>query len=403
MYSLGVVQLEERLRWVLARCDKTFVIERMEEGLFIPDEILSIKNLKIVTGLEGASVLRRDLKLPLKTARTVLQALPFQLEPLFPFSLDQSIVYPQMHPSEKETFVVAWGVTLEAAREHLKKWKAQGIEPDLVSSETLALARWARHYYPDEAELVVVHGKVGIAIDHDKVVCAMQSPDPARLKLFLKQKYPLFTWVDSGAELWEFAPAIGLALEPFQKQPCQFIPKGFLSTRQKKRGRFILKTAALAGAGLMVALLLFSEAIFLFQEKKLKNQIALFRTTSNTSIKESVDLLRESIMRETKTIPPVVNVPTVQDVLAWLSTFSAPVEIHHLEYELVDYPKDIRGTYRAQVSLEFQAESTDNADQFVKQLQQSPTFVESTHELKWTTHPQGYKLSFLLRKSSQAS
>jgi hypothetical protein len=144
-----------------------------------------------------------------------------------------------------------------------------------------------------------------------------------------------------------------------------------------------------------VALLIFSEAIFLFQEKKLKNQIALFHTAPLTSIKESIDLLRESIVRETKAIPPVVNVPTVQDLLAWLSTFSAPIEIHHLEYELVDY--------RAQVSLVFQAESTDNADQFVKQLQQSPTFVESTHELKWTTHPQGYKLSFLMRKSSQAS
>lgn len=395
MYSLSVVQVEERLRWVLARSDKTFVIERMEEGLSIPDEILSIKNLKIVTGLEGASVLRRDLKLPLKTTRTVLQALPFQLEPLFPFSLDQSIVYPQMHPAEKETVVVAWGVTLEAAGAHLEKWKSLGIEPDLVSCETLALARWARHYYPDEAELVVVHGNVGIAIDHDKVVCAMQSPDPARLKLFLKQKYPLFTWVDSGAELWKFAPAIGLALEPFQKQPCQFIPKGHLSARQIKRGRFILKTAAMAGAGLTVALLIFSQAIFLFQEKKLKNQIALFHTAPITSVKESVGLLRESIIRETKAIPPLVNVPTVQDLLAWLSTFSAPVEINHLEYQLVDN--------RAQVSLEFQAESTDNADQFVKQLQQSPTFVESTHELKWTTHPQGYKLSFLMRKSSQAS
>ncbi|MGD0664968.1 MAG: hypothetical protein ABSA17_04480 [Rhabdochlamydiaceae bacterium] len=396
MYSLGVVQVEERLRWVLARHDKTVVIERMEEGLSIPDEILSIKNLKIVTGLEGASVLRRDLKLPLKTARTVLQALPFQLEPLFPFSLDQSIVYPQMHPAEKETVVVAWGVALEAVGAHLQQWKSLGIEPDLVSSETLALARWARHYYPDEAELVVVHGRVGIAIDQDKVVCAMQSPDPARLKLFLKQKYPLFTWIESGAESWEFAPAIGLALEPFQKQPCQFIPKGCVSTRQKKRGRFILKTAALAGAGLTVALLLFSEAIFLFQEKKLKNQIALFYTAPITSVKESVDRLRESIIRETKTIPPVVNVPTVQDVLAWLSTFSAPVEIHHLEYELVDHLK----SYRAQVSLEFQAEAPENADQFVKQLQQSPTFVESTHELKWTTHPQGYKLSFIVRKSS---
>ena len=98
MHVLSVIQVQDRLRWVLIRHDKTIVIERMEESLSIPADVLSIKNLRIVTGLDGASVLRRDLKLPLTSARTLKAALPFQLEPLLPFPLEQSIVYPQFHP-----------------------------------------------------------------------------------------------------------------------------------------------------------------------------------------------------------------------------------------------------------------------------------------------------------------
>ncbi|MGH2638853.1 MAG: hypothetical protein ACRDF4_06175, partial [Rhabdochlamydiaceae bacterium] len=147
MYALGVTKTQNRLRWVLA-CynNKTIEFEKMEESLTIPEEVWSIKNLKIVTGLDGSSVLRRDLKLPLTTSRTLAQALPFQLEPLLPYPPDQSIVYPQFHPSGKETFVVAWATTPASVQSHFEKWKFLGIDPDLVSSETLALARWARRF-----------------------------------------------------------------------------------------------------------------------------------------------------------------------------------------------------------------------------------------------------------------
>lgn len=370
MHVLGVIQVQDRLQWALLRQDK--VIERQEESLTIPDEVLSIKNLKIVTGLEGSSVLRRDLKLPLTSPRTLKAALPFQLEPLLPFSLDQSVIYPQFHPIGKETFVVVWAATQERIQSHLEKWDSLGIDPDLVSSETLALARWARHVNPDEPELVVVHETLGIAMDHDRVVCAMESPDPARLKLFLKQKYPLFTWVDQATP---FAPAIGLALEMFQKHPCQF--RQTASKRQKTDENFLMKITAAAGLGLTLITTLLSAGILHFQEARLKQQTG----------QESVQHFRESIIKETKTSPPVYDMPSTQEVLSWLSTMTAPIEIHHFEYEL-QTPSNV------QISLEFQAQTPSDADLFIKQLQQSPIY-----ELKWISHLQGYKLSFQLRKS----
>ncbi len=390
--ALGIVKNQNSLRWVLARWDGKFVIERMEESLQIPDDILSIKNLKIVTSLEGSSVLRRDLKLPLTTSNTILQALPFQLEPLLPYPLDQAIVYPQMHPSGKETFVAAWVTTQETVNNHLEKWQSFNIEPDLISCETLALARWARAFFPNEPEIVAIHENLGVALHHDRILCAMESSDPARLKLFLKQKYPLYTWIEQGStpEEWNFAISIGLAMEAFQKHPCQFRPKGSSSSGQRLRHRFLMKTVLGAGIGLTLITSFVSGAIFYYQEAKLKNQIAIFHDPSKGSLEENVQSFRESLFKAAKAKTATFNFPSTQEVLAWLSTKSAPIEITHFEYEL-------QGIDRVKIGIDFQAPAPSVADQFIKQLQQSPTFVESTQELKWTSHPQGYKLSFELQ------
>lgn len=374
MHSLGIVKLHDRILWALVRKDKNIAIEHVGEG-----DVDSNKNCTVVTGLEGTSVIRRDLKLPLKTTRTIRAALPFQLEPLLPFPLDQSVVFPQLHPTKNETVVVAWAASKPSIDSHLESYA--DIDPDFVSSQTLALARWARHFYPDEHQMVVVHGTIGIALDRDVVVCAMESQDPARLKLFLNQKYPLYTWIESGPS-WEYAIPIGLALEAFQKIPCQFRAKDSSSLRQKKRERHLLKTTFIAGAALILATALFSEGVFRYKENKLRNQIG----------NESVENFRFNLIKESKSLPPIYNFPASKDVLAWLSTISTPVEIAHIEYEL-------EGN-RGQVSIEFQAASQSDADLFVKQLQHAPTYVESTQELKWNLLPQGYKISFPLRKSS---
>ena len=377
MYSLGIVQKS----WVLIHHGKTISIERKEEGGNIPDDVLSIKNLRVVTGLEGSSIIRRDLKLPLKNPRMVKAALPFQLEPLLPFSLDQSIVYPELHPSKNETVVVAWVTTTSSVQDHLEKWGA--VDPDLISSETIALARWARHHYPDEAKLVVVAGKLGVALDREVIVCAMESADPSRLKIFLEQKYPLFHWVECEDP---YAIPFGLALEPFQKNPCQFRPKTSLSSRQKNREKVIFKRTVLAGVCLTMATLLFSQGIFWLQGKKIMRQIGP-QISSGKSLADATESFRHYIIQETKIAPAVYDLPTTQEVLSWLSSLSAAVDIQHIEY-------DISG----QVAIEFKAEKPSDADLFVKALKTAPTFIEPTTEVKWNSHIQGYKLSFPLRK-----
>ena len=393
MQVVGVAKKGGYFQWALLRFDTKIVVERIGSGSVIPEEIVSIKDLIVVTGLDGSSVLRRDLKLPITSPKTILEALPFQLESVLPYPVDQTVVYPELHITEKESFVVAWATTKELIQNHLTKQNF--IEPDYISCETLALARWARFFFPHEAHLTLLHDTVGVALSDNKIVCAMEASDPDRLKLFLKQKYPLYTWIDQGPteEAWNFAIPIGLALEPFQKKPCQFRPPEATFSRQKKRRGVLVKQALALGLGLNLITAAVASAIFYARESKLKEQISVHHSIATGSLENRLQSFRDSILKASKSKPSVFNAPSTQNVLAWLSMLQAPVEITHFSYEL-------QSGSTAVVFLEFLAPAPSEADLFVKQLQQRPTFVEPTQDLKWTSTPQGYKLSFALRKSS---
>lgn len=401
--AVGITKNQNLFRWAVIReHNKQRVIEELKSSDSLPSDILSNKKLIIVTGLEGSCILRRDLTLPLTSERILRRALPFQLEPLVPFPLQDSIVFPQYDQTEKETHVTLWATTQENLKLHLNEWQSTGLDPDQISTEALALARWARFCFPKQPQMTIVYKNLGVAIDQNRIVCAMHSPDSLRLKLFLKQKYPLFQQIEQGPseELWDFAIEVGLALEPFEKSCCQ-LRTSTVSTRQKKREHLILKTTLALGVATILLTIGGGHAIFHFQKQKLRNQIALYHPQASSSLEKAVSELRQKVIEQTKTTPAVPSFPTIQETLAWLSTLHTSADIHHVEYRLATYPKD-KGKntpYSAQVTIEFQAGNANEANLFTQQLQQTPSFVESTHELKWTSHPQGYTISFPLQKS----
>lgn len=371
MHSLGIVRVNNLFRWALMK--NGAVVVRMEESAEVPADVLSIKDLIIVTGLEGEAVLRRDLSVPLTSKRLVEKSLPFQLEPLLPFPLNQTVVYAQYYPKEKSTGVTAWATTKEFLESHLAEWKE--LDPDMVSYASLALARWARFNFPQMATLTTVSGSIAIAIDQSQIVCAMSSPESSRLEFFLKQKYPLFVKV----EAHPFAIPIGLALEPFEKRPCQLRSGENLSMKQKSKAKTLLRAVFVGGVGLILLTWGLSSAIFYAREKKL------------FSNGRTVSALRRQVIQETKTAPKIPNVPSVQDFLSWISTLKTSVDVQHIAYELAS-PIEVC------VTLDFRAPDEAAARDFVKQLQQTPSFVEPTYELKWTSEPPIYTLSFPLQK-----
>ena len=378
MKALGIIKTKISFQWALISSQKKKItIEETGEGLF-PEELISKIKLTLVTGLDGEEILRRDLTFPLNSEKLVRASLPFQLEPLLPFSLEEALVFPQYQIGKKETTVTLWATTKETLQQHLSKWQTLGIDPDHVSCQTLALARWARFSFPEHLELVVTFENLAIALDHNRVVCAMSSPHLEKLRAFLKQKYPNFEWVE---KVSPFAITIGLALEVFEKEPLQLRTKEFLPAKQKEFRNVFLRKALYAALSLLTLSFAATEFIFHLQEKTIEKQIGLY------SSEKTVEALRKKILLETKMAPSVPSAPTVQEILAWLSSLKTSVDLYRVSYE------------QGVITIEFQTENPTAANLFIKQLQQHPSFVEQTHELKWTSHSQGYKLSFPSKKS----
>ena len=115
------------------------------------------KETLVVTGIEGQDLLIRHLKSPLKKMNALHKTLPFQLEALIPYSLDEVVVKPIYIHDEKETQGTFFTVSKKSLEKHLDDYQADGIDPDWVSVVPMALFRFGQFTCPQESSLVIFH------------------------------------------------------------------------------------------------------------------------------------------------------------------------------------------------------------------------------------------------------
>jgi|JI10StandDraft_1071094.scaffolds.fasta_scaffold22850_6 type IV pilus assembly protein PilM len=146
------------------------VIQCLEKEQSLPEVK---KKLLTVTGIEGQDLLIRHLTSPLKKKRALEKTLPFQLEPLIPYSLDDVIVKPLFYRSEEGTEAHFYCIPKEALAKHLRVFQDSGIDPDWVSTVPTALHRFAAFVAPEESSLVVFHIGINkiqlVSIDENKL------------------------------------------------------------------------------------------------------------------------------------------------------------------------------------------------------------------------------------------
>lgn len=115
------------------------------------------KDLFVVTGIEGQDLLIRHLETPLKKIKALHKTLPFQLEALIPYSLDDVIIKPIYDIQEKETHALFFTVPKKTLEHHITDFQENGVDPEWVSAIPMALLRFANFVSPDEKDLVVFH------------------------------------------------------------------------------------------------------------------------------------------------------------------------------------------------------------------------------------------------------
>jgi len=121
------------------------------------DAFFSKKNPYIVTGIEGQDLLLRRLKTPLKKARALHKTLPFQLEALIPYQLDEVVVKPIYISDKDGTEALFFTVSKRNLENHISSYEEEGLSPEWVSAVPMALSRFASFTCPELSTLVVFH------------------------------------------------------------------------------------------------------------------------------------------------------------------------------------------------------------------------------------------------------
>ncbi len=388
---------------IFSKANNQLTLDKLEEYSEIPQDLFKEKNLKIISGLSAEDVVRRDLSLELKNEKAILKALPFQLESLLPFPLDETLVYPFIYPGGE---VVVFATTKDALQKHID---AMGVDRDQISCTPLALAQFSRLLFPDHPFLTLHYGNTAIALEGKKVVFSQSMEDEPRLQAYLKNKFSHFFTVPTQGgpgfqnytyeHLFEYAVPIGLALEGLAENGCQFRQGPFVSSRETKKKQSWMKKSLAVSLGLAVIVGTFGTGILSIRRHFLHQRINQY-FTSNLSLDKKIEAWEQKISKDAKAFPLVPDLPSAREVVAWLSELQEPVDIIQFNYTLVQYPKagGKHEPYSVKVDIEFTAENPEIAHRFQDAVEKAPTFIDKNQKVQWSVEQNSYKLSFNLRK-----
>lgn len=249
------------------------------------------------------------------------------------------------------------------------------------------------------------------------------------------------------AELQKYAIPIGAAITalPFYKQQINFRQQELAYPNPWRRYKNIIGIYAIACLFLAATFYFMSNAYVKYQEDQLRQQYAEllefmhkpyaeFEKEYNakltgkkiSDLKEAphiksltaTDLISrlqyvENTLQSTPYYYPLLpNVPTVSDVLAWLSTNSNVVakdpktgilkpllQIESFNYSLVKRPDQTKKQekYQVKVELEFSSPTPKLAREFHDALIAPNALVDPKGEVKWSTNRGLYRASFFLK------
>ncbi len=109
-----------------------------------------IKQHLTVTTLMSDEVLVRALEIKLKKERDIEAALPFQVEPLLPYPIENALLDKiKIGQTSDSTLLTVIAARKEIVKRHLDFWKSRlEMEPEVVSAVPVALAAFSRSFCP---------------------------------------------------------------------------------------------------------------------------------------------------------------------------------------------------------------------------------------------------------------
>lgn len=442
MYALGLHVEDKKVKVALLHRGKEGIVVDLLRTFPLDDQgvkplytlasVLADKTYAVATGLDACEVLLRETTLKLKRRSAILAALPFQVEALIPYALEEILLLPFLTPRDKTTTDVSLIATSRASLEkHLEGCSALDVNPDWVTAAPIALWRWAQWIFPKEQSLLLCQSgeqkNTYVAISEGRLKGAQigSKKDLNRILSFLGTKMgadvpkPIIFSGDSSlppddvevpenfSELQTYAIPIGLALDYLSqdKQKLQFLQGPYQPPQEVKKRKKALSLYAGCCAGLALIMGLSGHFFLKKRESALKETLHAYYAPAKSlsGVEQHLAEWKRSLANQTRPFPYLLSVPKVSDVLAWLSThprlqIQTGIEIQKVHYSLVQYPKlqQAGAPYQAKVDLEFTASTPTAAREFHDALLHGDGPIDAKQKIAWTVHQNVYHTSFYL-------
>lgn len=160
MELLGVYLESNYLNLALVRKEKGSYHICLTKKIKIDEEdpLLLNSKLKKIAGLSTSAVLIRHLDMPIANKRTALKTLPFQLDALIPYPLEEALILSliEVNRLKKQTAISLFCSKRKHYDEELQILKNFNLDPEWVSYIPQALYRFAKRY-TDEKEFIIMH------------------------------------------------------------------------------------------------------------------------------------------------------------------------------------------------------------------------------------------------------
>jgi hypothetical protein len=111
----------------------------------------------VVSALTPEEVFVKNLSFPFRNKRSVMKALPFQMEKILPFSEEHVTTIPQIKSGKKESKVTLYTFFNETLQSHLQDIKTLGFDSDVVSSVAKGLLRFKSFFEKSHEKLTLLY------------------------------------------------------------------------------------------------------------------------------------------------------------------------------------------------------------------------------------------------------
>ncbi|HSW87255.1 MAG TPA: hypothetical protein VLG49_07150 [Rhabdochlamydiaceae bacterium] len=142
---------------------KGIVIENLQTHLLGNAEGENVKQVYIpnskfatVSGLDSCDVLFREIELSLNKKKKIIEALPFHIESVIPYSPEELILLPFLD-GKTGSSIPLLAAKKSSLEEHLEKYRSFVADPDFVSSVPSALVRFATFFASEQSDLFLFH------------------------------------------------------------------------------------------------------------------------------------------------------------------------------------------------------------------------------------------------------